>query len=315
MTFAREGAREGWALRPAVLAAVLGFSGVTPAADLYILGPEGREPAVARLADGVADPVFALVIGLALDDLHGTLEREDVAAAVESAGRASRLPFEKVRRVTRSPEAGAARVTMEFDRPLVVNIPYSILGYHPGEIRAAETVDFWHWSLGDLHFPYPVRGTQEKLAIEDAHILAIDRGHLAIDVDWALDKLFGARLDDTEVVSLLLFRLQGRLVGMATGYNGDKRGRSGSFDFVADEVLFPSSDELKYIGRTLRRRTERLLASRRARTWPVDPGREVPAPPSRETDPALDSAVESSGGKLPPVRAATNPDPIPQATP
>jgi hypothetical protein len=61
------------------------------------------------------------------------------------------------------------------------------------------------------------------------------------------------------MVGFALFRYGGQLLGMAMGYNQDGRGRSGTFNFQRDSILFPNPPPLKAAGAHLRARLERLM--------------------------------------------------------
>ena len=145
---------------------------------------------------------------------------------------------------------------MRFAETLEVPVPYAILGYHPGSLRISDEVEFDEWSLGRIRLPDGSEGKRRYL--EEVRLLVVRRGELVIDIDWWVDKLFGGKLDDTDLVALALVRFEGRTYGIATGYNSSGRGRSGTFDFFTDEVVFPSPPHFKFAGRTLRGRAERL---------------------------------------------------------
>jgi hypothetical protein len=80
-----------------------------------------------------------------------------------------------------------------------------------------------------------------------------------MDVDWWLDKLLGARLDDTQLVGVALVKREGRRLAVAFGYTQARQGRTGVFDLAKDEVVFPAPRELLALGRELRTEVERRL--------------------------------------------------------
>ncbi len=103
-----------------------------------------------------------------------------------------------------------------------------------------------------------------QIVLENAHLYGLEDGEITLDIDGWVDRMFGGNLDDTDIVGLLLCRYEGKWIGVAMGYNERERGRSGALDFGADKVVFPSPDEIKTVGRTMRSRVEGLLAQARA---------------------------------------------------
>ncbi|MAE71780.1 MAG: hypothetical protein CME06_15085 [Gemmatimonadetes bacterium] len=210
------------------------------------------------MSEGIRDPVFAYLVAMADDDARGELSGKVLDSLVVESGRRSRLPHrflsEIVRRV--GPPDRPAELRISFAEPLRLPVPYSILGYHPGSLRISDEVELDEWSLGRVRLPDGPDGKRRYL--EEVKLLVVRRGELVIDIDWWIDKLFGGKLDDTDIVALALVRFEGGIFGIATGYNSSGRGRSGTFDFFEDEIVFPSPSHFKFAGRTLRGRAERL---------------------------------------------------------
>jgi hypothetical protein len=210
----------------------------------------------------VKDPVFAVMLAMVRSGLYGVLTREHLERELARRQLRSRLPYRTVREVARLPEApqDTARVSVRFERPLDVPIPYSILWYHPGRIRGASACAFHEWRLGELELPHEARpgAPATILRLRDVHVFGLEAGSLMVDVDGWLDRLLGSGLDDTDVSGLAVFRYEGRSYGMALGYNRSRRARSGAFDFEADRVVFPYPSEMKTVGRLMRGRLEVL---------------------------------------------------------
>jgi hypothetical protein len=210
----------------------------------------------------VKDPVFAVLLAMVRSGLYGVLTREHLERELARRQLRSRLPYRTVREVARLPETpqDTARVSVRFERPLDVPIPYSILWYHPGRIRGPEACAFHEWRLGDLELPHEAKpgAAVTTLRLGDVHVFGLEAGSLTVDIDGWLDRLLGSGLDDTEVSGLVVFRYEGRSYGMALGYNRSRRARSGAFDFEADRVVFPYPAEMKTVGRLMRGRLEAL---------------------------------------------------------
>ena len=145
---------------------------------------------------------------------------------------------------------GVSEITLEFRGPVKVPVPYSILGYHPGNVLASSTCRLREWKLGELALG--MRGER----FDDVRLLAVEEGELYVDVDRLVDLLAGSALDDTRVTGLAVLRHQGRRLGVAFGYNEDTRARYGVFDFAADKILISLPSALRGVPGDLRRRSE-----------------------------------------------------------
>jgi hypothetical protein len=199
---------------------------------------------------GVADPVFAALVGLLRGDVHGTLTGDHLRAELQRIGKPSRLPHDKLASLSRQAGSpGEADVVARMVAPLSVPIPYAILGYHPGKVVTSQTCRFRERSLGNLLISEPASA---PVQLDDVHLLRLESGSLLTDVDAWLDFVLGGALDDTEVRGLAVFGWKGRLYAIAVGFNRQGRPRSGAFDFAGDKVLFPVPPELRTATRVLR---------------------------------------------------------------
>jgi hypothetical protein len=155
----------------------------------------------------------------------------------------------------RSLDSGAGSdIALEFLGAVKVPVPYSILGYRPGNIRASATCRLRERRLGDV--PLGPRGER----FEDVRLFTLEEGEMEVDIDALVDFLAGSALDDTRVTGLAVLRHQGRRLGVAFGYNHDESPRYGVFDFAADKILIPLPAELKGMPTDLRRRSEAARA-------------------------------------------------------
>jgi hypothetical protein len=228
-------------------------------------------PIMLPYIEEVKDPIFSILIGLVENDIYGTLTQQRLAMQLERMRKTSKLPYQSVREVTRLP-AGDGRPTSEisviFEGELALPIPYSILGYNPGSFRASEQCLFREWRLGTVTLQHSTRRGEEiemvPVVLEDVYLFGLETGRVTLDIDGWVDRMLGGSLDDTEIVGLMLCRYDGKWIGVAMGYNEDRRGRSGALDFKEDKVVFPSPDEMKTVGRTMRGRVEGLIAQARA---------------------------------------------------
>jgi hypothetical protein len=245
-----------------------------------------------RPAAGVRDPLFAYVIAMAEDDVRGEISGVEMERLLNRAKVPTRLPHELVASITRwvgwsapaagmapavgkttsaqsraawrprrSPGHAPATLRLRFQSDVDVPIPYSILGYHPGSVHASRDLVLDEWDLGRMRLPGDRNNpSAPPRYLEEVRLLVIRQGLLEVDIDWWVDKIMGKKLDDTMMLALALCRFEGKYYGIATGRAANGMGRSGTFDFAGDAIVFPAPAHFKYAGRTLRARAERLLA-------------------------------------------------------
>jgi len=222
----------------------------------------GTMPDPVPMAPLVRDPVFALLVGYVRGDHFGVVTRDEVQHVLTERKRESRLPWQSARDFARVPDPSgpsAAQLTLRFEGPVNVPIPYSILWYHPGRIRASATCRLREWRLATLSLETPNdwRGPPPP-PLTDVHLFALDEGELLVDIDGWLDALLGSALDDTLLSGLAIARFQNREYGFGVGHNRKGESRFGVFDLTADEVVFPIPPELRAANRAVRRELERL---------------------------------------------------------
>ena len=221
------------------------------------LAPEPAPP-LRELADplpvaaSVRDPIYAILLGLLDTESYGLLSRDHIEREMRRGGSKTRLPYQKVTRVSRQPvEPGrVSEITLEFVGQVKVPVPYSILGYHPGDVRTSPRCRLREWKLGALTL-----GAHGE-RFDDVRLLALEEGELQVDIDRLVDLLAGSALDDTRLSGLAVLRHGGRRLGLAFGYNDEGRPRYGVFDFAADKILIPIPASLKGVPGDLRRRAE-----------------------------------------------------------
>ncbi len=238
--------------------------------DLWTMQGNGWRPVQVRLPVDVADPVFAMVSAMVDSNVFGHVDAAFVDSVVTSVGDTP-LPYKLVERVERRPGGPGcdAIIDVKFQRRFEVPVPYSILGYNPGSMAASPHLSILEWSLGTQRIPVRTSRGNQVWEISDVHLYGIHQGRVDIDVDWFVDKLFGKKLDDVSVTGFVLLRRNQHRYAVAFGYTAGGKGRSGVFDLVADEVIFPAPTEFLQIGREMRARMERRSAARLAVTTGV----------------------------------------------
>ena len=259
---------------------VLLLSGTTAAArTLEQRGPEGAlEPSPVMLAEDVFDPIFGFFLAVLDLDQLGVVDAAflDSLARVEGG---SKVPYQSIATMGREEVEGAdavVRITLsgKFEAP----IPFSILGYRPGSIRATEEMDMLHWALGDRSFVIDAEKSGEDpevVTVEGSQLFVFSAGSMEMDIDAWLDRLLGSRLDDVTLAGFYVFRHEGKRIGLGFGYNPKGHGRTGAFDFSLNESIFPASRAYLSIGRQVRG-----IAEQRLERWRSGPGAvpKVPTP-------------------------------------
>jgi uncharacterized membrane protein YgcG len=115
----------------------------------------------------VTDRFFAYLIGLLQVDTCGVVDAEELESALSDSKGKTLVPFERIHSIRRdcgnggrgagnvgsggsgsggsrvSGEAGGTReISITFHDELKSPVPYQILGYHPGSVKASPTVRF-----------------------------------------------------------------------------------------------------------------------------------------------------------------------------
>ena len=239
-----------------------GGPGTDDASASGAIAQEWALPETLSLTPGVRDPVFSLLIGLVEDEGYGQLTQERLYKEIDRVGRPTHLPVEHLEVIHRFPHPGPpiAKVRLVSFEGIDVPVPYRILVYHPGRLWATRLVEFEEWYLGTLSLELPEdEETSGPVVLEDVRLWGLRRGRLELDVDGWVDALLGPRLDDTRIVGFAMFRHEGRVIGIAMGYNKEGKGRSGSFSFLTDKVNFPNPPPFRTAAVYLRARLERLM--------------------------------------------------------
>jgi hypothetical protein len=222
------------------------------------LSPAGQAPgaqapsaaipgAEISLPDGeVSDRFYAYLIGLVTANTCGTVDQRQLARVLSAHKGNTAIPFELVKDINRACVSGSAvrDVTIAFNDDLDTPVPYNILGYHPGSVRASDTVSFLEWYL-PVERIKPAQGPAVELS--QVFVFGIYQGWAVVDIDVWMDKILGKYLDDTRIVVIALFKYKGEWHGLAAGYGRSGEGRSGIFNFHTNKILFPTPRELQVL--------------------------------------------------------------------
>jgi hypothetical protein len=202
----------------------------------------GRE--ISLSSREVKDSFFAYVIGIIRAGVDVELDAAAMREVLTEFRTSLALPFDLIARVSqrRAGESGARTVQVGFVRPVTIPIPFSLLGYHPGSIRATQTVSFH-----ETRFTYP--DPRQDGAEAPVFRLAIEAGVLLVDMDQWLDDLFGDYVDDLPVQNLVFFTWKGEWMGLLQGRGYKGQSLRAFFNFRRNRIVFPIPGELDALGR------------------------------------------------------------------
>jgi hypothetical protein len=240
--------------RPALFSLLALLVAQPCAAQLWSLGTDGaRQSEDWVLAEGVTDPLFSAMVGVVDADFFGGIRQAQIDSIVIANG-GTKLPHEVFNEIRRAPVPGAAAALVQFvlveeiDRP----IPYSLLGYNPGSIRASQQLDFLEFDIGHRRYLVKIDDEEIVVEIENAHLLVLVEGFMEMDFDGWLDRLLGSKLDDMHVKAFLIFTMEGQRYSLGMGQTKKGKGKTGAFDFLEDSTVFPAPKELLVVGREMR---------------------------------------------------------------
>jgi hypothetical protein len=150
----------------------------------------------------VRDRFFSYLIGLVQVDTCGVLDSGDLMEVLGDFKGETSIPFEIIKDISRDcgDGGGPKEVSIRFNEELKTPVPYSILGYHPGSVRASSTVRFYEWEI-----PYKTLrwSRMDPIDLSRVYVFGIYEGWAVVDIDMWLDALLGGLLDDTRIVTLV----------------------------------------------------------------------------------------------------------------
>jgi hypothetical protein len=202
----------------------------------------------------INDPFFAFCIALIEEDSLGQWTRDDIKTWIESTGRTSALPIDQLKYLERSAlpaeeqlrsgiDTATRCIRLVMTEDLKVPLPFSIMGYHPGDLFVSQELTAIEWNL-DHHILHADIDGPVRVSAKFLRALHLVEGWVVLDVDGWLDRLLGKKLDDTWFEAFVLARVEvipddqeDELNGMALGRSRKDRPLVGSFDFRKNKVL------------------------------------------------------------------------------
>jgi hypothetical protein len=202
--------------------------------------PPGRQVSLSP----VKDTFFAYVLGIVLTGLDVDIDNARMRAILTEFQSKLKFPFDLVTQVVQHNdfETGRRDITLVFKGDVVIPIPYSFLGYHPGTLRSTETLDF---RVTRTTYTDP----KNPGLYTPVYNLALVDGRVLIDIDDWLVYLLGKVLDKMEVRQIVFFNYAGAWVGLVEGpgkvFSRDMREY---FDFTNNKIIYPIPDKLDAMG-------------------------------------------------------------------
>ena len=192
----------------------------------------------------IGDRFYAYLVGLVTANTCGTVSGRQLGEVLSLHRGKTAIPFERIRDISRSCGSGSTvrDVTITFWGDLDTAVPYDILGYHPGSVRASDSVSFLEWYLPTETV---TGGPAGVVDLSQVFIFGLYQGWAVVDIDTWMDKILGRYLDDTRIVVLALFKYKGDWCALAAGYGRSGEGRSGIFNLHTNKILFPTPRELQ----------------------------------------------------------------------
>lgn len=219
------------------------YFAVRPLADGFGLADDAE-----RLAMQVRDPLFAFVFTMVERDSLGTWTAADLLAFARAWGEESAFPVDQhLVSLTREPIADrvltqrGARchrrwvVRLEPAR-LEIPMPYSILGYHPGQLSFDTPIVLNEWRLGPRSIHVSVDDQTRRYQADALTVFQIAGGWILLDVDGWIDTLLGRAADDAVMQGFSVAWVDGQLVGVGSSSGRNGRRLLGELDFRSGEV-------------------------------------------------------------------------------
>jgi hypothetical protein len=196
----------------------------------------------------IRDPLLEFLIEITRHDSLGIWSNQQLRDYEARSGRTSRLPLTHIRSIERRPASSkeserrrGVRVgriwRLVLDQDLRLPMPYSILGYHPGNLFISSELVFSEWRLGAPNIHVVAGDTVRVMPSQQMTAYRLDRGWVILDVAALIDRLLGGKLDDSWTVGFATCRIEGRLYGLGLGLSRGMRKFYGEMDFQQDKIL------------------------------------------------------------------------------
>lgn len=198
--------------------------------DEITLGPE--------IAD-IDDEFFAFVLGLISSDITASFGLAPLLDAFpEYRTMPDDTPIMKLERISRfsvsTADGRRASLSIAFHGPLEYPVPVDFLGYHPGVVKASQSVQLTEEAFAHRRIRL---SNDTNVLLAPLYILEFTSGSLFIDFDGLVDRLFFGALDDLDARLILLFRYEGAWYAMLAGEGHRERILTWTFNLETTEFM------------------------------------------------------------------------------
>ena len=203
----------------------------------------GMRPGRQVSLSNVKDTFFSYVLGIVFTGIDVDIDNAQMRGILTEFESKLKFPFDLVTRVIQhnDPDMDYRVISLIFNGDVVIRIPYSFLGYHPGTIKSTERLNFRVIRSAYID-PSGVYTPVYDLTLADGGVL--------IDIDDWLVYLLGSVLDKLEVHHIVFFNYQGAWIGLVEGKGKVfKRNMREYFDFTHNKIIYPTPDKLDLMGR------------------------------------------------------------------
>jgi hypothetical protein len=191
----------------------------------------------------VRDTFFSYVLGIILTGIDVDIDNAQMRSILTEFQSKLKFPFDLITRVIQhnDPDMDRRLISLVFSGNVVIRIPYSVLGYHPGTIMSTERLNF---RVIRSAYTDPL-GTYTPV-----YNLTLADGSVLINIDDWLVYLFGSVLDKLEVHHIVFFNYKGSWIGLVEGKGKIfKRNMREYFDFTNNRIIYPIPVKLDAMGR------------------------------------------------------------------
>jgi hypothetical protein len=203
--------------------------------------PPGRE--LILPSTEVKDTFFAWLVGVVDAARDASIDNAGLRDVLTEFKSSIALPFDRISMVRHAAPRPDARGSLgvEFDGEVDIPVPFSLLWYHPGSLRATRTVRFEERRFTTVPLA-------DGSAAAPVYSFRIAEGAMTIDVDAWIDALLGRIVDDLSIRIVAIARWRGAWRCLIGGTGREDRRIIAAFDLARNTITFPVPSELSRLG-------------------------------------------------------------------
>ncbi len=213
------------------------------AVDVPTMKPPGREVCLPR--EEARDSFFAYVLGIVYSGTNVDVDNKQMREILNEFRSSANLPFDLVTRARQSTDSSSRvrTIGLEFQHDINIQVPFSLLFYHPGSIVSSQMLSFsvTHLTPEVALPPY---------VSSPVFVLTLTNGSVLMTINGWLKALMAAyQFEDTWLRHVVFFKWRGDQIGLFEGV-GRETGREhrAYFNFTSNAMVFPEPDDLDVVG-------------------------------------------------------------------